>query len=1156
MRLGLGIGIGMFRGFGTGGPFEPITHIADNQWSANEAEPDADTRRTHAVLTIPFQVGYVIRVYRGTNPLGVLSTGQTAAMSFVGGVYDWTSVGRADLGTTVYVRIARSLPDGSGLVWISDTKQFRASDVPDVPQFTFVPTSSGASLLTFSAPDWSRRVGTGGEYQINGGAFVAFTGTSTLNVTGLSGTTDNVGVRWVNANGYSGVTTQNVASGASPVLSAHSSVTGRTVSIIVENLTGTPTPTGGLATLTLDGVSVIGSATLDSSGTFPVWSYVVPSSSAVQIVNWSLSYTNTAGTGATSGSETIAADLAAPGTVPAQTAYFGALTLSGQGGFRPLNVDGEEVALTGIVSGGGTTPAAQIIGGRLSFSGTGAPNGAAITCSHAGGNVVITITSTANAKSVATVGDLTGALNTQGSSGTVPLEILLRPGAYDVNNNGGNTSGIFHNRRFTSGTRTTVKRHTGQAQRPIFTKQKGTGWNSRVYSTWWLTIEGVDFDAQNVPGQFLDSGKTTGGDESNTHDLTLRDVRLIGPAIPDSALYDTTPWLTGYAGGLPEGFKFDKGFNYTLDGMTMYNIAKGGDYSADGYLTLKNITIFNSYSDALRIIPRLANGGEQVPNAPKVFDNIRVHGFFGINNEQDPGDGSNLAPHNDVMQVIGGTLKYAVFRNIVAARGPYRGNVMQIHQQNARINRCIYHEVVGINKGSNWGFNSEGANYVYINQCTYAGDRDFDVTQIRFGSTGLPAYGEMTIRNTYLGFPSTGTPISILVNNSEDPASVNLVNSFTTISTPQLSLVSGPLSPATATAALLAFKPITDGNLDTNGIGALTTAGEIRGTVIPPMCGVAPGLSVSGGTDLVITPAASLYYDVLPTRWRYRFRMGDGAAWTTSAIQTGANATYANQAWNGAQVMCQWLTAADVPGVWSDASVVSGGMDPGAISAPTVTFVAAKMVIDTLNSSQRSTQLWTSGTQDTTKEHLLALLFRQTSSTSKTMATPPVVMFDQSDVTDRTPTSLAEYSIPSGGLRRYMTLVTTTPLSTDKGIRAMFTATGSHQACSGAAGIKINDAHGTIQTWINSGSSNMAVVDATLTQTISAPTGSRIVAIVFSTQAGGPTFNNLTQIGSDTDDTSTNVGVYVAQSDASVTGSFTVNVSNANAMIIVAIPAP
>lgn len=604
--------------------------------------------------------------------------------------------------------------------------------------------------------------------------------------------------------------------------------------------------------------------------------------------------------------------------VVAQTAYFGASTASGAGGFRPVDEGGIETDVLSIVSGGATSPAAQVVGGRLSFAGTGAPNGAVITVETAEGNVAVTIATTAG-KSIATPSELASGLFLQRSA-VAPINLMLRPGAYDINAGGANTSGIFQSHAIPEVAHTTIKRHPGQTSRPYFHKPT-IGYNSYWYSTTWITIEGCDFAYPASSSQMIRSGSTSTL-LNTTHDITLRDVEFYGPTVPDEDLYDPTSWTSGYAGVLGIGPKFESAYNITLDNVRFHDILTAGDYSPEG-LRMTNVTGERIYYDFMRIsgiAPRA------LPyQTACVLENVRATGFFAINNEMFATTG-NLEPHNDFMQVVGGgELKFAVFRNCYSSKGPYRGNAVQGFQQNATMNRTTYHETVAMNQGSAWGRNDEGAQYNLVNQCTFTPTDLAENVSMRFGTTvngtPRPAVGQQRIRNTAV-LSSSASPVTIGLNQTDDPASLSNENSYYPGSEAANVTLQGPIRPATFADILLAARPIVDSVLDTNGIGALTTAGEFRNTEIPPLPGQVPELSVAGA-DLTITVSPSMYYDVLPTAWEWRHRTGAGATWSSWIAATGTSDTATGVAASGVEVMYRYLSSGGVAGVPSEVATVA-----------------------------------------------------------------------------------------------------------------------------------------------------------------------------------------------------------------------------------------
>ena len=97
-----------------------------------------------------------------------------------------------------------------------------------------------------------------------------------------------------------------VGTSAAPSIAASDSLSGNDLTITVTSVSGIPTPTYDLTTLTLDGVDVSGSVV-----TADPWEYIVPESEDPQTVLWEVTATNGVGSDATaSGSEVI------PGTAP------------------------------------------------------------------------------------------------------------------------------------------------------------------------------------------------------------------------------------------------------------------------------------------------------------------------------------------------------------------------------------------------------------------------------------------------------------------------------------------------------------------------------------------------------------------------------------------------------------------------------------------------------------------------------------------------------------------------------------------------------------------------------------------------------------------------------------------------------------------------
>lgn len=139
------------------------------------------------------------------------------------------------------------------------------------------------------------------------------------------------------------LTEETVVSGIAPTLEASSSLAGRDLVISVASLSGVPAPSAALATLTLDGVDVLG----DATGTGP-WTYTVPDSASSQTVAWVVSVTNSEGSETATDSEVVPANLTAP------------VALSAPSISLAMPIPGATVTITeGTYSG---TPAPTIVG--------------------------------------------------------------------------------------------------------------------------------------------------------------------------------------------------------------------------------------------------------------------------------------------------------------------------------------------------------------------------------------------------------------------------------------------------------------------------------------------------------------------------------------------------------------------------------------------------------------------------------------------------------------------------------------------------------------------------------------------------------------------------------------------------------------------------
>ncbi len=128
-----------------------------------------------------------------------------------------------------------------------------------------------------------------------------------------------------------------------------------------------------------------------------------------------------------------------------QAATFGALTLAGAGGFRPLTAGGTEIELAAVTDQAGAVNVWSISGGYLVADAPPAGDDALVlTCSRADGGpaVEITISLVADAYSTRGATELDAALDDIGTGGG--RSVLMRPGTVAA------TNALFTNRAFTS----------------------------------------------------------------------------------------------------------------------------------------------------------------------------------------------------------------------------------------------------------------------------------------------------------------------------------------------------------------------------------------------------------------------------------------------------------------------------------------------------------------------------------------------------------------------------------------------------------------------------------------------------------------------------------------------------------------------------------
>ena len=737
--------------------------LAADEYFFREASADVDRRKTYVEIYDTPPVGFEWIAYRGTNSAGDLVF--VAALTFDGTKYVWTSTGQAAVGTgptgrtTVYVRIGlREIAVPANKYFVTPAGEyFLASSIPGAPTVSYADgAGQGEIYITLNAAaDNAGRSVTGYEYNLNGGAWTALPGgialgQRTIN-TGVPTTTYSVSVRAANANGPGAATTPAPATTGSvsvvpaafgPLdwsLTDKPSATGNTVTVGFTTL-----PSNGGAAIT-DVQYQINAGSWVSLGTTPTSVDVtVPATTLVDI---QIRAVNSVGNGATDTKSITPTAIAAAST----TAYFGADTFANAGSWRPETTLGDEVTLTGLVSGGTTTRIWDVVGGALVCT-NGPPavdNGATLTVSTAAGNIVVTISTVANAWSVANGTELSAAL---AATNATPASVLLRPRLYDLGGGSGSTTptglGVFHLRTYTATNRRTVDKHPGQVKKPWSVDTRS---NTRAVQ--YLTIKNFRFTVASTAfgvSSFLSCDNANGGGVVKFY---IDNCDFEAPTIPIEVLTDPSPWPTGYTGPTAVGLKLT-GTTGAFRGTQITNCAfRNLYYAAD--LTVredfkfKNNVIDTDYFDGIRLFAeRAAWTGSPDTMAKEITGNTIINAFGYQNEILDANGVTTDSPHTDAQQIIGGDISDCLWWKNIFAPGVLRANQTSSMQSNGNVSRSIIGGVYMNGPDLPWGFNPPGGGYLVITG-TWLHDNGGG-TEIRISANNQNnAYGEMLLKNLW-----------------------------------------------------------------------------------------------------------------------------------------------------------------------------------------------------------------------------------------------------------------------------------------------------------------------------------------------------------------------------------------------------------------------
>ncbi|RPI63268.1 MAG: fibronectin type III domain-containing protein, partial [Planctomycetaceae bacterium] len=644
--------------------------LVAGEYILQEAVADADTRKTYVEIYDEPPTGFQWVVYRGTDPAGVIST--VAVPTFTVDKYIWTSTGTAAVGTgptgrtVVYVRIGlREVAVPSNAYFVTPAgENFLASSIPGAPTVSLATgAGQGEIYITLDAEaDGAGRAITGYQYSLDGGAWetlpggIAY-GQRTIN-TGVPTTTYSVRVRATNANG------DGAATAAANVTSGTSSVVPSAFGAADWSLTDKPSTLGnkvtlGFTTLPSNG----GSAITDVQYQINAGSWVsigaTPTSldvtvPATTLVDMQIRAVNSVGNGATDTKSITPTAIAAAST----TAYFGADTFANAGSWRPETTLGDEVTLTGIVPGSDAamTRTWAITGGALVCT-TGTPavdNAKTLTVTTTAGNITVTISTVANAWSVADATELRAALSATNAS---PATVYLRPRLYDLGRGSGSATptglGVFHLRTYTATNRRTVDKHPSQVKKPW---SVDTGSNTRT--TQYLTIKNFRFTVAST--DFGKNNAVLSCDNANGGGVVkfyIDNCDFEAPTIPIDVLTDPTPWPAGYTGVTFTPLKLmgtTGAFRGTqITNCTFRNVWHAGDYTVREDFKFNNNVIDTYYFDGIRLFPETSLWTGSPDTMAKEITGNTIIGSFGGQNELV--DTPN-APHCDAQQIISGSL--------------------------------------------------------------------------------------------------------------------------------------------------------------------------------------------------------------------------------------------------------------------------------------------------------------------------------------------------------------------------------------------------------------------------------------------------------------------------------------------------------------------
>lgn len=266
-------------------------------------------------------------------------------------------------------------------------------------------------------------------------------------------------------------------------------------------------------------------------------------------------------------------------TVLAQTADFGALTLAGAGGFKPVDSNGDEVGLTGVTDQTGATRTWSVSGGRLVADGTpDVDDGVAITCSHAGETVVLTVSTEVDTYDFARQADWDAVMAFPAST-LSSKTVKARPDA-NITYGGSELS----RKSFTA---------------PLVITSRDASKKGVFDRIWIRSCPNVTLDGLRVTNQSATTLVALINDQSGCHDIIVQNCELAGIYKDPNGDYSASGSYGSNSMGVVTNGAGNS--NISILSNVVEDVEKGFNISAVGFVRIQGNDIHRFYADTCQI---------------------------------------------------------------------------------------------------------------------------------------------------------------------------------------------------------------------------------------------------------------------------------------------------------------------------------------------------------------------------------------------------------------------------------------------------------------------------------------------------------------------------------------------------------------------------